>query len=148
MIPSNAQRALNHINQLRARHSAAPLTWSPACATTAQAYAQQLLTSEFKHGMVYDANHHPVGQNLAWRSVPNWEAKEAVQLWYDEITKYDFRKGVFDKTTGHFTQMVWAKTKEVGIGIATSPRKTVVVANFSPPGNVRGRFLENVQPLS
>ena len=51
-------------------------------------------------------------------------------------------------TAGHFTQMVWKGSKEMGIGKAkTSGNKCIVVASYRPAGNIVGHFMENVAPL-
>ena len=48
---------------------------------------------------------------------------------------------------GHFTQLVWKGSREVGIGRAQSrDGKWFVVANFFPAGNFVGRNAENVLP--
>lgn len=41
----------------------------------------------------------------------------AVQAWYDEIKNYNFKKPGFSSNTGHFTQVVWKTSKELGVGI-------------------------------
>lgn len=46
---------------------------------------------------------------------------------------------------GHFTQVVWKGSREIGVGKARSKDgKILVVANYRPAGNVIGRFSENV----
>ena len=40
--------------------------------------------------------------------------------------------------------MVWKGTTKVGFGVATARGKKLVVARYSPPGNVPGRYNENV----
>lgn len=48
---------------------------------------------------------------------------------------------------GHFTQVVWKDSTELGVGCAkTDNGKTYVVANYNPPGNMMGKFKENVFP--
>jgi hypothetical protein len=41
-------------------------------------------------------------------------------MWYDEVTNpgYNFETGGFSGGTGHFTQLVWKGTTELGCGIA------------------------------
>ena len=50
--------------------------------------------------------------------------------------------------TGHFTQVVWKKSKELGIGKATATHNgipcTYVVGRYRPPGNYEGKFDDNV----
>lgn len=44
--------------------------------------------------------------------------------------------------TGHFTQVVWKNTKNLGVGVAfaNNGNKAIVVANYFPPGNYQGQF--------
>lgn len=53
--------------------------------------------------------------------------------------------------SGHFTQVIWKGTTEVGIGAATYEdggwTHIVVTANYSPAGNLIGAFEENVPRL-
>jgi len=53
----------------------------------------------------------------------------------------------FNLFTGHFTQVVWKESREVGIGRSRSrDGKWFVVANFFPAGNFIGRNAGNVLP--
>jgi hypothetical protein len=66
--------------------------------------------------------------------------------WYNEIKFYDFARD-YQKGTGHFTQLVWKSTKEVGFGIARDlGGYFYAVANYYPAGNVITRFQKNVFP--
>ena len=48
---------------------------------------------------------------------------------------------------GHFTQVVWKNSKELGVGRAQGKDgKWIVVCNYSPAGNFVGRDAENVFP--
>ena len=48
--------------------------------------------------------------------------------------------------TGHFTQVVWKNTRQIGLGKAFGKDGRVfVVVVYHPPGNVIGRFKDNVQ---
>lgn len=49
--------------------------------------------------------------------------------------------------SGHFTQMVWLSSRYFGVGKARSRcGKLVVVAHYSPPGNITGTYMRNVLP--
>jgi hypothetical protein len=39
---------------------------------------------------------------------------QAVQMWYDEISLYNFSRPGFSAATGHFTQIVWATSTQLG----------------------------------
>ncbi|KAG4076789.1 hypothetical protein HA402_009135 [Bradysia odoriphaga] len=73
----------------------------------------------------------------------------AIKLFYDEIRYYDWNNPGFSMETGHFTQVVWKASTEIGVGIAIYPDKryghrSVVAINYRPPGNYLGQFPQNV----
>ncbi len=57
--------------------------------------------------------------------------------------------GIVSLISGHFTQVVWEKSTELGIAYATYKdgewNKVVVVGNYYPAGNVTSQFEENVK---
>ena len=49
--------------------------------------------------------------------------------------------------TGHFSQLVWKDSKEIGVGRSkTKDGKIVVVTNYRPAGNITGSYTTNVLP--
>ena len=77
----------------------------------------------------------------------HYQLADAVSLWYSEVIKYDFSSPGFSMEHGHFTQVVWRKTRQLGIGCARSENGdglTYVVARYWPPGNILKKFEENV----
>lgn len=115
------------------------LAWSPNLAAQAQGYAETLARSgRFEH-----APDVAEGENLFWfeDSEQARPAAEASEGWYAE--KADYRYGPVParagrKMVGHYTQMVWRETREVGIGMAQSKHGLYVVARYSPAGNIVG----------
>ncbi|XP_069985297.1 uncharacterized protein [Penaeus vannamei] len=89
------------------------------------------------------------GENIycAWSSNPAHKIKgsEAVDSWYSEIKDFRFGREPADLRAGHFTQVVWRDSKELGVGTARSRGgKIYVVANYNPPGNMVGSFSTKV----
>jgi hypothetical protein len=74
--------------------------------------------------------------------------KDAVESWYDEIKHHVFNAEPKTTGTGHFTQVVWMSSKELGVGVKRNSKgQTFVVCNYSPPGNFIGNYSKNVPPV-
>ena len=67
---------------------------------------------------------------------------------YDEYKDYNFRRGGWQGGTGHFTQVVWKGSKELGMGRAKTAdgSLTFVVGRYRPAGNVINYMADNVFP--
>ena len=136
--------ALKQHNVYRTTHGAPPLVLSMQINDVAQHYAEQLART---NRLVHSGNTH-FGENLyafgsSGQALLRPEA--VVDRWYNEIQNYQFDKPGFHTGTGHFTQLVWQSSKELGMGIAQAADGTwYVVANYSPPGNISGQFPTNV----
>jgi len=137
------ERLLVAHNAERAAVGVAPLTWNAHLATSAQAWADHLAaTGQFRHAPDIPAD--PQGENL-WAGTPGYYALEdMVGAWARE--KRYFRPGTFpaNSTTGryedvgHYTQLVWRETSEVGCAEATGGGEQVLVCRYASPGNYRG----------
>ena len=132
---------LDEHNRARARHCAPALKWSKDVAAVAQRWAGKLRAS----GCAFDHSGGKYGENLAAGTSP-LTPREVVAMWMGEEADYDYRKGTFGMKTGHFTQVVWRGSKELGCGSVECGGNTIWVCNYSPPGNVLGDFQENVRP--
>lgn len=74
--------------------------------------------------------------------------KAAVDTWYNEIRQHTFGREPRSLATGHFTQVVWKDSKQLGVGVAKNNRGQIfVVCNYNPPGNYTGRYSMNVPPV-
>jgi glioma pathogenesis-related protein 2 len=140
----------NYVNAYRAKNQAPPLMWDTTIAQFSQQWSYYLLSkNEFRH-----SGNNLYGENLAYFQGYGSDAmgliKKAIDLWYDEITLYDFNNPGFSHATGHFTCLVWkASTKfAMGISINTATNAVDVTMNTSPPGNYQGQYQENVLPLA
>ena len=137
------QRLLIAHNQERMNLGLEPLSWNPELAQTAQQWADYLAaTGRFEHS---PENHRtPEGENL-WAGTRGYYQPEAmVGAWIRE--KQYFRPGIFpnNSTTGrvedvgHYTQLVWRATTEVGCAEAASTREDILVCHYAEAGNYRG----------
>ena len=142
-----AEAILSHHNTARREAGAAALSWSTSLASYAQKWADYLAIKNncsIKHRDTCGENGMQYGENIFWgSSAALIQPIEASYGWYGEKKKYKYRK--INPTswypTGHYTQMVWKDTKEVGVGMAVCPNGSIiVVANYYPAGNVIGEY--------
>ena len=82
------------------------------------------------------------GKNLFGGGGRAYTALDAARDWYSEISKFHY--GVLNGSnwyaSGHYTQMVWRNTTQVGMGQAVcSDGSIVIVAEYDPPGNYMGQ---------
>merc|ERR1711936_93082 len=138
------QDSLAAHNTYRAKHGVAALKISAELNALAQEWAEHLIaTGTFEH-----SPNNKNGENIymSGGKAAQEQAQGAVDSWYSEIKDYTFGKepSMGGPVTGHFTQVVWKGSTEVGVGVAQEGSKVVVVANYSPPGNYVGQYVDNV----
>lgn len=118
-------------NEHRKEQCAGPLTWSPQIAATAQQWAKAC-TSNGKGGFAHQSG-SGYGENLAWGGTLSGVG--TVDMWYEEKDQYNFVKPAYSNAVGHFTQVVWKNSKEIGCGVARCGAQNFWVCRYSPPGN-------------
>jgi uncharacterized protein YkwD len=131
-------------DRLRAMHCAPPMRWSERLEASAQAWADELVA----RGCAFEHSSGSYGENLAAGTAGHLDAEAVAQMWYREVADYDFARGGFSMQTGHFTQLVWVGTTELGCGRSTCNGLDVWVCQYGPPGNVEGQYRQNVLPTS
>lgn len=119
------------------------LRWNDALAQSAKDWANYLASSgRFEHSP--ENTKKPEGENL-WAGTKGYYSPEAmVDGWVRE--KRYFQPGLFpnNSTTGrvedvgHYTQLVWRATSEVGCAKATSAQEDILVCHYSEAGNYVG----------
>lgn len=155
-VPSEWADMLNAHNEKRKLHCAQPLVWSAQLAAAAQAYADKCILDQ----------HGSSGENMAdWVSIQNGNPvlpaasnTDVFQnVWYCEVANYNFNApaiaGGFKHNcdppvNGHFTQIVWKSTTQLGCGKATctinGQKGTHWVCRYSPAGNDTSALAANV----
>jgi pathogenesis-related protein 1 len=148
---SGARRVTAAHNAVRATASPvpspplAPLCWNASVASVAQSWAN---ACSWRH----NPNLSNLGENIAAFSGNRSAsaARDAVDLWADEASDYHYSSNSCSGVCGHYTQIVWRSTTEVGCGLRVcttgSPFDarfgatwTMVVCDYRPPGNFGGQ---------
>ncbi|MFZ2237015.1 MAG: CAP domain-containing protein [Dokdonella sp.] len=116
-----------------------PLTWSTSIAATAQAYSAQCIWAH--------SGAAGLGENLAAAAPWSDQRLASAMNWASENVNYNYAANSCPtgQQCGHYTQMVWAATSELGCGTTNcstgSPfpagfeQWTSTVCNYTPPGN-------------
>ncbi len=144
-LPPAAQTIVTEHNRYRAKHCAGPLSWSSQLAADAQKWAETLKAK----GCMFGHSGSKHGENLAAGTTGAMPPAEVVRMWYDEVKIYDFQKPTgFSMETGHFTQVVWTDTTQVGCGMSQCNGMDIWVCQYETPGNWAGQYREKVLPTS
>lgn len=144
-------------NKWRSQVGVPPLGWSNSLAQDAQGWADKLKEKN-NCAMVHATQQQgkEQGENLFWASartktwldgkveveVQNISTAFIVDDWASEIRDYNYVTNECDSGSmcGHYTQIVWRKSQEVGCGMAICPDKSQVwVCRYNPPGNYKGK---------
>ncbi|XP_011868300.1 PREDICTED: uncharacterized protein LOC105562243 isoform X1 [Vollenhovia emeryi] len=134
-------------NFYRSRHGVPPLRLSKQLCKTSQDWANILAA----RGRLEHRANIDYGENLycMWSSNPKTivGGEEPVNEWYAEESQHQYGKEPTTLKTGHFTQVIWRDSTELGVGMARNRNGEVyVVCNYNPAGNFLGSFTENVLP--
>ncbi len=135
-------------NTWRKKVGALSLRWAPDLAAQSQNRARQLasqgciiehemLAGEVGENLYRAARLRAVGRDDALMSVT---PADVVDAWGAESADYAPATGACasDRQCGHYTQIVWPTTEEVGCGMAVCPSLSQIwVCRYRPKGNVR-----------
>ena len=147
LTQQQAQQMVNYHNQKRAEVGNGNVSWSTQIAQYAQQRADQIArTKQLAH---LPQGQNPYGENLASGGSTGgggvYTVINACDGWYSEKAKMPRNArtmtfDLFNKGVGHYTQMVWKGSTQIGAGISQYQQgaftMTVVVCCYNPPGNV------------
>jgi pathogenesis-related protein 1 len=133
--PHLSRHMLAAHNAVRARVGIPPLEWSDRLAARAQGWADSLLArKQFIH-----RPNSAYGENLFEITGAAASPAQVVDAWAAESRDYNYTSNQCSGVCGHYTQIVWGDTKEVGCAVARGGGREVWVCNYDPPGNWAGR---------
>jgi uncharacterized protein YkwD len=134
-------RLLTAHNQERVRLGMKPLVWSERLSGDAASWAKhQAKTSSFEHATDTDD-----GENLWMGTSGFYSPEDMVGSWIAERAL--FKSGRFPSVSttgkwedvGHYTQLVWFNTTEVGCARAANQSDDYLVCRYGPAGNWLGQ---------
>ncbi len=134
------RQLLTEHNRVRSTVGVGTVTWSPDLAAYAQQWADHLAGNEcrIKHRPAAGQWQGLYGENLFTGTAGYYDVSDGVRAWESE--KQFFKGGEVTlanvQQVGHYTQLVWRNTTEVGCGKAECQGKIILVCNYAPPGNV------------
>lgn len=125
------------------------ISWSDSVANDAQNWANHVaslgLTSDQLVPHASWEERQPQGENLAWGPTGIFPVSVLAQGWADEKAIYDghpLSPADFlpdAPMIGHYTQMVWSSTTEIGCGLASDAIQDYLVCRYNPSGNSYGQ---------
>ena len=138
-----AESLLQSHNSARAEVGVAPLRWNSVLAADAQRYAV-LLAAMNRIEHADETERRGAGENLWMGSTGFYSTRQIMNAFL--LEKKIFKPGVFpDVSTtgkwtdvGHYTQIIWHETEEVGCAMANNRTNDFLVCRYLPAGNFRG----------
>jgi hypothetical protein len=139
-------RLLADHNGERARKGAAPLAWSHQLAQEAQSWADRLARDD----RMYHSDRQTrrgAGENLWTGTAGYYGADDMIGGFLNERKHY--RPGTFPQVSstgrwqdvGHYTQVIWPSTQQVGCAVAHNRSHDFLVCRYWPAGNVFGHAI-------
>lgn len=141
---NEVERVLVAHNAERTRLGLPGLVWNASLASDASDYARHLLDKgSLQHSSA--AVRKGGGENLWMGSAGAWDSAGMVDMFISE-RRY-FRAAKFPDVSltgnwtdvGHYSQIVWRETKEIGCALASGKGNDVLVCRYFPAGNVVGK---------
>lgn len=137
------QQLLQRHNVLRSLHGVANMTWNSELQEFAANYAANNFSCDNVQ-LIHSGG--PYGENLAAGYVGG---EDLVTAWYDEIDLYDYDNPGFSEETGHFTQLIWDDSVELGCAIVrcNNAWRQYTICEYYPMGNIVGSTTAQTQEL-
>ncbi len=136
VLSETAMEFLESHNQFRSAVGVADLSWSETLEESAAEWAEELASNcSFEHSV------GDYGENIWIGTADAFTIDDVVEAWGSEEQYYDYTDNSCEagQVCGHYTQIVWESTTEVGCGTATCDGLDIWVCQYLPAGNIVGQ---------
>ncbi len=144
MTPWQQAAVLAMHNGERAQVGVGPISWSPKLADDAERWATHLArVDELVHYGDEGEPDNGEGENLFMGTTRAYRLDQMIGYWAEEkrvfrrVRRWDQNDATFE-AVGHYTQMVWRGTREVGCAVASNQEFDFLVCRYAQAGNVMG----------
>ncbi|KAH9310484.1 hypothetical protein KI387_025519, partial [Taxus chinensis] len=135
---NNHDDFLHPHNAARAEVGEKPMQWNKKLHSYAENYANQRRGDcNLQH------SNGPYGENIFWGSdASSFSNTDAVNAWVDEKKYYNYNSNSCDagQMCGHYTQVVWKNSVNVGCArvVCDNSKGVFIICSYDPPGNYIG----------
>ncbi|MEO6232464.1 MAG: CAP domain-containing protein [Ferruginibacter sp.] len=146
--PDSIRLILDAHNAWRTELGIPPLTWSADLANYAQQWVNEIVSNrdcqvQHRPQVENDPWEQKFGENIYAGGGTNWipTVLDAVASWGEEKAGFNIdTKACKDgESCGHFTQLIWRSTKQVGCAVGQcTDGNVIIVCNYDPGGNMLG----------
>jgi len=139
-----AREIIDLHNRIRSEVGSGPLAWSKEIAGYAQEWVNHLAKTacSLRHRPLSGKYAQKHGENGFIGTIGYHEIGEAIRLW--ELEKQDYKgqgiTGSNYRLFGHYTQVVWRTSTQMGCGKAECNGRILFFCNYHPRGNIFGEM--------
>lgn len=136
-LPNDEQikQLLTEHNRYRKEVGVPLLIWSESLSKEAYKWAETLKKN--KCGFYHSKTNY--GENLWKGTTGYYSIADVIKSWGSEKKDYNYANNSCKGVCGHYTQMIWKNTTDVGCAAIECNGMTLWVCNYNPPGNYRGQ---------
>ncbi|KAJ3670083.1 hypothetical protein LUZ60_010407 [Juncus effusus] len=137
LAQNTVQDYLDAHDKARSSVGVGNVSWNNTVQSYAQSYAN-MRKSDCK--LTHSGG--PYGENLFWGS-GDYSGIDAVNLWVSEKQYYDYSSNTCEsgKVCGHYKQVVWRKSTQIGCAkvVCNNNKGVFIICSYYPPGNYAGQ---------